>query len=508
PLAAAALLPVPLPWGAACSRAAGLQTAMALSRALEQLQEEAVCSICLEYMSEPVSIDCGHNFCRGCIAKHCQEKGFWNDAPFFCPQCRAPCHRSSLRPNRQLANIVESIRQLGLGGSMGSGTPLCTQHDECLKLFCEVDEEAICVVCRESQRHRLHTVYPIEEAAQVYKVKLQKSLEHLSKEAEDMKKHEAATKMKTQECKEMVKKKRERIVNEFGKLHRLLADEEKLLLQKLEEEEKQILVMISENLDRLVEQKSLLDKLILEIKEKMHQPAEGLLKVSLCEAVKFQTPKAVPVTLKENYSIPERCLGVRDMLKKFKVDVTLDPETAHLELILSEDHRSVRRGGRKLLLSFFDNPKRFSSAPVVLGVQVFLSGRHYWEVQVGDKPEWGLGLCKEAASRKGNILFSPRNGYWVLRLQNGGNYEALTCPVSHLTPSIRPRCIGIFLDYEAGEISFYNVTDRSHLYTFTDKFSGNLRPLFYLGSFLGGKNAEPLVISWMRDMQGTSCVIF
>ena len=150
---------------------------MALSEALERLDEEAICSICLEYMSEPVSVDCGHNFCRGCIGKHCQEKGLWNDTPFSCPQCRAPCRRSSLRPNRQLANIVESIRQLGLRGGVGTGTgtgtgtPLCPLHDERLKLFCEVDEQPICVVCRESQQHRSHTVYPIEEAAQVYKVR-------------------------------------------------------------------------------------------------------------------------------------------------------------------------------------------------------------------------------------------------------------------------------------------------------------------------------------------------
>lgn len=149
---------------------------MALAGALERLQEEAICPICLEYMSEPVSVDCGHNFCRGCIAKHCQEKGLWADGPFSCPQCRASCHRSGFRPNRQLANIVESIRQLGLRGGpgtetgTGTGTPLCAQHDERLKLFCEEDEEAICVVCRESLHHRSHTVYPIEEAAQVYKV--------------------------------------------------------------------------------------------------------------------------------------------------------------------------------------------------------------------------------------------------------------------------------------------------------------------------------------------------
>ncbi|NWQ84248.1 TRI39 ligase, partial [Columbina picui] len=490
---------------------------MSLAGALERLQEEAICPICLEYMSEPVSVDCGHNFCRGCIAKHCQDKGLWADGPFSCPQCRASCHRSGFRPNRQLANIVESIRQLGLRGGAGTepGTPLCAQHDERLKLFCEEDEEAICVVCRESLHHRPHTVYPIEEAAQVYKVGEAggpcPALVHPGHGGAGGSGCPFSPHLPSHH-KEMVKKKRERIVSEFGKLHRLLADEEKLLLQKLEEEEKRILLMINENLARLVEQKSLLEELILEIKEKTQQPADGLLKVRLChqlpcEGMKFQAPRAVSTTLKEDYSIPERCLGMREMLKNFKVDVTLDPETAHPELTLSEDRKSVRRGSKKLLLSLFENPRRFSTAPVVLGSQVFFSGRSYWEVQVGDKPEWGLGLCWESASRKGNVLFAPNNGYWVLRLLNNGNYEALTSPVSPLTLSVRPRRIGIFLDYEAGEISFYNVSDRSHIYTFTDKFSGNLRPLFFLGAFLGGRNAEPLVISWVRDTQGTGCII-
>lgn len=204
--------------------------------------------------------------------------------------------------------------------------------------------------------------------------------------------------------------------------------------------------------------------------------------------------------------MPE-ALSILLSLSLSPVDVILDPETAHPDLTVSEDRKSVRRGSKKLLLSLFDNPKRFNSTPVVLGTSGFFSGRHYWEVQVGDKPEWGLGLCREAAARKGSVLFSPNNGYWVLRLQNGGIYEALTVPISPLTLSVRPRRIGIFLDYEAGEISFYNVSDHSHIYTFTDRFSGNLRPLFFLGAFLGGRNAEPLVISWVRDPQGTGCII-
>lgn len=94
--------------------------------------------------------------------------------------------------------------------------------------------------------------------------------------------------------KEKVKRKRETIVCEFGKLHQLLADEEKLLLQKLEEEETQILVMISENLARVTEQKCSLVELILEIKEKMQQPVEVLLKVRLCHQPSQLSPASAP----------------------------------------------------------------------------------------------------------------------------------------------------------------------------------------------------------------------
>uniref|UniRef100_A0A8C8SB05 RING-type E3 ubiquitin transferase n=1 Tax=Pelusios castaneus TaxID=367368 RepID=A0A8C8SB05_9SAUR len=483
---------------------------MASANPLDKLHDEAICSICLEYMSDPVSIDCGHNFCRVCIAKYCQEKGPGGIRPFSCPQCRATFHRSHF--NKQLANIVESIKQLGLEPAKDQPEAVCAKHQERLKLFCEEDGEAICVVCRESLEHRPHTVYPIEEVAQAYKIKLQKSLDLLLNEVEGIKKRELVARTQPQECKELVKKKREKIVTEFGKLHQLLVEEEKLLLKKLEEEEKVILQRINENLTRLLALRASLDKLILEIKEKFQQSADGLLKdmnstLSRCNAAAFQPPEACSVTLKENYSIPEHCLSMRDMLKKFKEDVTLDPETAHPELILSDDRKSVRRGGKKLMLSLFDNPKRFNVSPLVLGVQGFARGRRYWEVQVGDKTEWGLGLCRNSASRKGVVVLSPKNGYWVLRLQNGGKYEALTSPVTSLHLSVRPRRVGIFLDYEAGEITFYNVTDRDHIYTFTDHFSGTLRPLFFPGASTEGKNAEPLVISWFRDTAESGCVL-
>ncbi|XP_065421174.1 butyrophilin subfamily 1 member A1-like [Chrysemys picta bellii] len=175
----------------------------------------------------------------------------------------------------------------------------------------------------------------------------------------------------------------------------------------------------------------------------------------------------------------------------YAVDVTLDPDTANPKLVLSEDRKRVRRGDTRQDLP--DNPERFDPCPCVLGTEEFAGGRRYWEVEVGDKPRWALGVCRKSVIRKGQVTFTPEDGYWAMRLWYG-RYEACTSSWTPLPVNVRPSRVGIFLDYEAGEVSFYNVTDRSHLFTFTDTFSGTLRPYFSPGLNTGGTNAAPLII--------------
>ncbi|XP_039356545.1 butyrophilin subfamily 1 member A1-like [Mauremys reevesii] len=177
----------------------------------------------------------------------------------------------------------------------------------------------------------------------------------------------------------------------------------------------------------------------------------------------------------------------------YAVDVTLDPDTAHPNLVLSEDRKRVRDGDKRQDLP--NNPERFDYCVCVLGAEGFAGGRHYWEVEVGDKTGWDLGVCRETVSRKGEVTATPGDGHWAVVLRDG-EYEACTSRTSWtpLPVSVRPSRVGIFLDYEAGEVSFYNVTDRSHLFTFTGTFSGKLRPYFspYLNA--RGTNAAPLII--------------
>ncbi|XP_074873475.1 butyrophilin subfamily 1 member A1-like [Carettochelys insculpta] len=177
--------------------------------------------------------------------------------------------------------------------------------------------------------------------------------------------------------------------------------------------------------------------------------------------------------------------------KKYKLDVTLDADTAHPKLLLSEDRKRVRYRDRQQVLP--KNPERFLAYPVVLGAEGFRGGRRYWEVEVEEEAEWYLGVCKENVSRTEKITASPENGYWTIRLWDG-EYVACTCPRICLPLNNAPGRVGVFLDYEAGEVSFYNVTDRSHLFTFNDTFDGGLRPYFSLSTDAGGTNAAPLTI--------------
>ncbi|XP_065421105.1 E3 ubiquitin-protein ligase TRIM39-like isoform X1 [Chrysemys picta bellii] len=463
---------------------------MATDNPVESLRKEATCPICLEYFKDLVIIDCGHNFCRVCIAQ-CWEG---SNTDVSCPQCRETVQQGNLRPNRQLANVVEIAKRLSLQAAKGAGEErVCGEHQETLKLFCEEDQSSVCLVCHLSRDHRDHRVVPIKEAAQEYKVKLQGALGPLRKELEEALALTSKEEEKTTEWQGKVKNKREMIAGEFNKLHTLLREEEQLLLQSLEEEERETLQRLQENVTKLSQQSSSLQQLITEIEEKCQQPVVELLKdvkstLSRSEKVKLQEPEAVSTDLKNLNKIT---LDMREALKRFIVDVTLDPDTAHPDLVLSEDRKRVR--DEDTWQDLPDNPERFDTYLSVLGAEGFAGGRRYWEVEVGDKTGWALGVCGESVSRKGDITLSPEDGYWVVWLWDG-EYEARTFLPTPLPVSVRPSRVGIFLDYEAGEVSFYNVTDRSHLFTFTGTFSGTLRPYFSPCLNAGGTNAAPLII--------------
>uniref|UniRef100_A0A8C9V4W4 B30.2/SPRY domain-containing protein n=1 Tax=Scleropages formosus TaxID=113540 RepID=A0A8C9V4W4_SCLFO len=160
-------------------------------------------------------------------------------------------------------------------------------------------------------------------------------------------------------------------------------------------------------------------------------------------------------------------------------DVTLDPDTAHPQLVLSEDRKQVRHGDTKQELP--DNPERFDTEPFVLGT-VVRSWRSYWEVRVEEKEDWVLGVALDSVGRKGQLVMSPSKGFWVIRLSNGRSLKALSEEVEVLTDIKLPSKVGIYLDCKEKQVSFYSVDGEnlSHIYTFTDGpgYEKAPRPIF------------------------------
>ncbi|XP_014011918.2 butyrophilin subfamily 1 member A1 isoform X1 [Salmo salar] len=160
--------------------------------------------------------------------------------------------------------------------------------------------------------------------------------------------------------------------------------------------------------------------------------------------------------------------------KLHEVDVTLDVDTAHPNLLI--DGKSVcwiKETPQRLC-----NEKMFDEDPYVLGI-MGRAWRTYWEVNVEKKDDWVLGVTKATANRKGQLVLSPANGFWVISLSNGGRLKAMD-DKEHVLDKDIPDKVAIFLDYKEKKVMFFNAEDGSHIYSFTNgpSYEDDVRPLF------------------------------
>ncbi|XP_069342324.1 pyrin isoform X1 [Eulemur rufifrons] len=399
--------------------------------------------------------------------------------------------------------------------------PQCKRHKQVQLLFCEDHREPICLICRLSQEHRGHQVRPIEEVALEYKEHIQKQLEHLKELRKHGEEQKSQGDQKTAYFLKQTEIQKLRARSQVEQLCKFLEQQEKVFVAWLEELGQTIGQVRETYGTRVSQDIALLDSLIGELEAKQCQSEWELLQDigdTLHRAKTVPVPElwATPPEMKEKIhlfykksefvetSMRRFLETLRSEMETFKVpeliraqahavNVILDAETAHPKLIFSDDLKSVRLGNKWEWLP--DAPERFDNCIIALGSPGFLSGCHYWEVEVGDKTAWVLGVCKSSMSRKGSITLTPENGYWVVMMMKRSEYQASTCPPTRLLMNEPPRRVGIFLDYKAGEISFYNVTARSHIYTFTSVSSSRpLQPIFSPGMPDGGKNTGPLTI--------------
>uniref|UniRef100_A0A3B4BGW6 Uncharacterized protein n=1 Tax=Periophthalmus magnuspinnatus TaxID=409849 RepID=A0A3B4BGW6_9GOBI len=181
------------------------------------------------------------------------------------------------------------------------------------------------------------------------------------------------------------------------------------------------------------------------------------------------------------------------------VEVTLGPDTAHPELVLSEDLKQVHHTDVRKQLP--DSPLRFDKCVNILGKQSFSSGRFYFEVQVKGKTNWDLGVAQESMNRKGNITACPEHGLWCIVLRNKDEYKACSSPPVPLSPQRAPEKVGVFVDYGKGLVSFYDAHSADLLYSFTDCcFREKLFPFFSPSLNEGGSNSAPLVLTAVETL--------
>uniref|UniRef100_A0A8C2NTA4 Tripartite motif containing 34 n=1 Tax=Capra hircus TaxID=9925 RepID=A0A8C2NTA4_CAPHI len=446
---------------------------MALNTAVN-LQKEVSCPICQELLTEPLSLGCGHSFCQTCITDS-KETDISLGGDSSCPVCGARYSLGNLWPNLHLANIVERLRTVKLSAEEGQKTGLCVHHEEKLLLFCKEDRKVICRLCERSQEHHGHHTLLMEEAVQESQEMLQAALTRLRKEQQKAEKLEAD-----------IREGRTSWKVEFRNSRREL--------QRLEEEEKKTLDSLAVAEAELVQQGELLKELISDLERRSEWSTVELLVnifiISRSEIWTLKKPKTISKKLKNVFRVPD----LRGMLHMFKVDITLNPFNLNLNLVLSEDQRQVQ------VLSVPIWPVKYYNYGI-LGSQYFSSGKHYWEIDVSKKTAWILGVyCRirscnikcavqrSKSSENAYSIYRPQFGYWVIGLKDKFRYEAFedsstTHPDSRvltLSMTVPPRHVGVFLDYEAGTVSFFNVTNHGSLiYRFSKcNFSRNAYPYF------------------------------
>ncbi|XP_041966898.1 E3 ubiquitin-protein ligase TRIM35-like [Alosa sapidissima] len=466
---------------------------------MEDFEYYLSCQICFSTVEEPVSLECNHSFCKRCVCE------FWDqDEKRFCPVCQMPAPKDTPEVNVTLKNLADTFagRIQGDSNSETNEEGLCCVHSLKPTMICMTDREVICTEC-ESVKEHIEKVIRLKDMAADTRQSISLNLIKMKQQLEDcndvedtymiMRKH---TMVQHDEVEKKIKE-------EFLQLHRFLREEEEARLAAVKEEAERNQMTIERELKIVRGQ-------IHALTEAIQCSQKDLIKD---DVTIFQDSSRIKARARNTLMGPNVVSGaVMDIAGhlgnlKFKVwkkmmetveyyPVILDPNTADGWLSVSEDMTSVTEIRNKQIVP--DNPERFTRYIYVLGSEGYDSGQHCWEVEVGDRDRWSLGVAYKSIERKEETFLEPKFGFWTLWMTED-NYTVGAVPCF---PDNKPKKVRIELDCDKGHLSFYDVTDdmpMTLIHTFFHAFTETLYPFFSTETDDSkiGIQVSPFNLSWV-----------
>ncbi|CAL1591089.1 unnamed protein product [Knipowitschia caucasica] len=446
------------------------------SLAQSWVEEEVLCDVCFGE-GRPKAV----KSCLVCLTSYCEE--------------HLKSHVSRFTKHK----LIEPVANME--------DRMCPKHERLLELYCKKDQTCVCVLCTETD-HRAHYTVPVEREWIDKKAQLKRSEMDVQQMIHDRVKKVEEIKHSVELNKASVQREMEESAQVFADLIRSIQRTQAELVLSIQEKQRQT-EQWADNLTIQLEQE------ILDLRRR-HGDLENVARTDHINFLKNFPSLSSPPSVRDwsdTHVSTDTCVGMirRSVnklektlndtihklidseirkIKKYTANVTLDPDTSNPWLQLSQDRRQLRHLGAWQDLP--DNPARFDTVVIVLGKSGFTSGRHYWEVQVGEKDDWYLGVAKSSVNRKGRISVSTAQGYWALAMKKSQGYRASTTPPMLLTLEPKPRQIGVYVDCDEGHVSFYDVKNRTHIFTFKDSFTEKILPFFYL--YCSDKASDTMVI--------------
>ncbi|XP_063053891.1 nuclear factor 7, ovary-like [Engraulis encrasicolus] len=436
------------------------------------------CHICSETLVDPVSLRCNHSFCQNCITQ------YWNQGNCRdCAVCKKEFPKDSPGINISMKELADTFAgRLQIEKSKTKTREevcSCKNVDKKPTWFCLDEGITWCEQCQHPLAHAGHKLKRVKEAVETVREKLQSNLQRMEQQLDaciytdqvykNIVQHNA-TQRRTTEA---------QISWEFELLHDYLKEEEKRRVLALRAEEDKKKKVIDRELAIIQGQMLALENAIQQVQNDLEQEDLAFLK-----DYKRTTSRA-QCTLQDPQVISGAMIDVAKHLGnlRFKVcmklqdtvqytPVILDPNTAAGWVLLSDDLTSVRYVTPKKTLP--DNPERFMEHAIVLGSKGFTSGRHSWEVDVGDRMKWVIGVAQEGVDRKEDSYLKPEYGLWAI-WKHGDEYHATGKVLSVQSPL--PRII-VELNYEERRVAFYDSRDKTLIFKYKDRFRQKMYPYF------------------------------